>query len=1014
MGNRAGKDRSIGFYLAGSVALLCVIGVAVIFTRAMIAGDAGTADQGFEDAGQAFEGQDIREGFGASGLHVQVMDKDDRTRLAAELRSDTIEPLQAQRYRVGEPRATVYLDDGRIVEIAARSGSLVMPDRADAPESGRLSGEVVIRLFEKHADGRRIDPSVDLPAMVWEGEALTFDSTLGEVSTDQPFVLTAAEFEFRAADAKMLINQSLERLERFTVRRGGTIVQRPLQVAMADPPPEPRVAGDPPPSPSVANGKAGAVQPTTAQADTPEQPAPPEPVTTFYQAAMRGDVTLARASQSIQSDRLDLYARTVNNKLPDGAIARFAPAESGADEAGQNRDEGAGTGAAVENEQPADQPTPAQDEATDGGPASAPAESTPDVSTLTWTGTLEVTPMASQPPELDSDDLFARFTSGASGVVHLADASSDARGRAALIEYGLTSQVLVLSGPGQQNIELTSSTMGVARMGHFVLPLATGMGNIAGPGEFVDPDGGRIDWNSRADLIFHVAGGRIVGELREAICYGGAEASDAGASLQAEVLHAYFDTEIDGESRLRRVEARENASLTDGRGSGGRADGFTIAFAADSNGDPQPSSFEANGSADLRQPGARVRADHLHAQLRSDDQGDIEVAKAWAEGAVHFERFEDDIEIRSEHLYADVDAELLEVEGLRDSDADTERAVAHVTRGQTTISGEWVRLHGTMRTADAKGQGSFEHRAGRGAERSHIFARWTEGMSYDDITGRLACVGGVHAVHEPDPLSRDIIDAELLRVDLAPLGETASETEAVDIASLEGAPSDDREVLRVHAGGGQMLGMPESLATVESARFAAGGGESPTLERALRLSGVEIIADNTARTIDVPGRGRLFVADLREGTGEDDRGAALFDWEGSFHADRSTGEATMHQAVQMSHNRASDGAKTVLECGDLLVRFTPDADDDAALGGLRSAIAERDVYLRTDEREIAAGFLHYEPDAGLARALAPSGGRVRIVDSSGAPTSASAIVWDLTADRIDVVDPGSIVIPRID
>lgn len=162
---------------------------------------------------------------------------------------------------------------------------------------------------------------------------------------------------------------------------------------------------------------------------------------------------------------------------------------------------------------------------------------------------------------------------------------------------------------------------------------------------------------------------------------------------------------------------------------------------------------------------------------------------------------------------------------------------------------------------------------------------------------------------------------------------------------------------------------------------------------------------------------RLFVADLRAPAPEEqsdaERGAALFDWKGSLHVDRAAGTGQMLESVEMSHTRASDGAKTLLECARLRATFFPDGGDEASLGGLRSAIADTHVYLRTDTRELTADLLEYDPDAGVARALADDAGRVRMLDrTTGAPMSAAALVWDLNTDRVDVVDPGTITIPR--
>jgi hypothetical protein len=455
--------------------------------------------------------------------------------------------------------------------------------------------------------------------------------------------------------------------------------------------------------------------------------------------------------------------------------------------------------------------------------------------------------------------------------------------------------------------------------------------------------------------------------------------------------------------------ARDNVRTSDGRDADGVWQSLDAAFAEDGS---TPTSMEAGGGGYFRDHTARVDAQTVRAEFRRHESGALEAQRVWAEGQVTFRRHADKIEITGERLFADADREYLEVE----HDADE----ARVARGDTFITGERIRLHGAARTADVSGRGSFAHRAGAGATAASIQASWSEGMAFDDVAGRLECLGNVNAIHEPDPLTRDSIVAYALRVELEPASE---EDQAIDldagVAAEAGADAGDRQILSVYAAGEAFVGFGDALATIESARYGPlppEGGE-PVLEQAFRLSGIEIFADNIAQTLDVPGRGRLFVADLRaapEGQEEDsDQGAALFDWQGSMHGDRTTGTGEMLEGVQMTHTRLADGSKTFLECARLRVAFTPGENDESAFGGLRSAIADTNVYLRTDTRELTADLLQYDPDAGLARALAADRGRVTILDrATGSPMNASAVVWDLTTDRVDIVDPGTITIPR--
>ena len=1028
----AKASRPLGFYVAVGAALVCVLAVGVILIRAVTTAPSG----GEADSDGAFasgaDGSLLGEDSGAKGLQIQVMDRDNRDRVSAEFRSETITPLQAQRYEVTQPRATFYLDDGRVAHIRAEGGTMVMPDRTKTPETGTLRENVVVRLFGVPLDGGKPDPDRDEPSMTWTGESLTFDATLGEVSTTEPFVLTSPGYEFRAGDAKLLINQTLERLELLTVRQGGVLTAFAVEdPAETEPAPASETPADAaPPRDGAARAKSGGA------ADAEPAPPPPPPVVTLYQAVMRDDVRLDRAGHNIASDRLDLFARTIDNALPEGAIAsvEITPANVESADAAETADAAEPDSAEAERLASTDE----QDEApsrsqpargggteTAEGPETESAPVTEDA-VLRWSGLLEIKPLALEPDELSENDLLARFTAERSGVVTFADRASDASGRAATVEYGFTSQRLILSGPSQESsVFLTSPTMGRATMGRLELDLGTGDGLVPGPfGVVANDKVSKLDARERTTLRFAARDGRVTGELREVICEGSVVASDADSTLKSDFLHAYFDIGDSGGSKLRRLIARDTVSLSDGQGNGGTCDALDVAFAPNTD-EPQPTSFDAQGRASFRDRTAKVDAEHLYATLRTPEGGGLEVAKAWGDGAVRFRRYTDQIEIRGEQLFADLDAELLEVQH--------DGALAHVARGPTVIKGESVTLRGLERTAIVTGPGMFDHSAGKGDTASRVTAEWTQGMAFDDAAGLLEAAGEVRAINRPDPWTRETIAAAELRVELEPaVAETASAT--TDDGSEEGLDAlggQDRPIRTVYAASAAHLGLGEELATVESARFVdplpdpSDASESePPLERAFRLSGIEIVSDNTAGTLDVPGRGRLFVADLRVPADEtpdapaddgDQRGAALFDWAGSLHADRALGQAEMLDTVQMSHTNTRDGSRAILESMRLRINFAPGEGDDPEdlFGGLRSAIATENVYLRTETQELTADVVEYDPDAGIARALAEGFGTVRILDrQTGSPMTASALIWDLLSDRVDVVDPSTVVIPR--
>src|SRR5262249_46747099 len=98
------------------------------------------------------------------GLSVQVASRTDPTRLAATITSKTLEPLESNRYSAEAPESFVFLRDGRTIYVKSDSARLYIPQSASGqPESGTLTGNVRIMLFDRKAGG--VDPAKDTPSL---------------------------------------------------------------------------------------------------------------------------------------------------------------------------------------------------------------------------------------------------------------------------------------------------------------------------------------------------------------------------------------------------------------------------------------------------------------------------------------------------------------------------------------------------------------------------------------------------------------------------------------------------------------------------------------------------------------------------------------------------------------------------------------------------------------------------------------------------------------------------------
>src|SRR5207237_10730730 len=94
-------------------------------------------------------------------------------RLASELAYQRMDPLGQGYYQVAEPRAWVYLRDGRTIYVRSREARIKRAATTKEIESGEFRGGVLVRVFPRIAapvggaggEPRPIDPETDTPAL---------------------------------------------------------------------------------------------------------------------------------------------------------------------------------------------------------------------------------------------------------------------------------------------------------------------------------------------------------------------------------------------------------------------------------------------------------------------------------------------------------------------------------------------------------------------------------------------------------------------------------------------------------------------------------------------------------------------------------------------------------------------------------------------------------------------------------------------------------------------------------
>lgn len=1055
---RRGAAHTAGLIAAGVLALCSAATIGVLIYRASNAPSQATARMVddtpppditalAQQTNTASIGEAIRS---ADGIYLRI---EEDAQLSAELYSNTLDPVAAKRYALEKPRAWIYLDNGRTVHVRADDGRVYMPSREAGPESGIFTGEVDVRVYRTPAAGRPVDLIADVPEARLQTSALAFDFTFGELATPAdegplPVTVTTADVVFQGNGLRVLLSEIDQRIELLEIAEGESITFTP-------PAEDESARGDATDAPPMETASAGAGRrPRTPRAEMPveqdvgpdaeqattvasNQPVPTatEPVKeTLYHATFLGDVRLAQVeaglTRALTADTLELWARTIDGKLPENAIAGLdaeadtPDAESRAEPSEPRRPARRAARQAAVNTETApplaqaeaeSTPTPASAEPLAGADANTADAPAPVV--LTWTGMLRVVPIESTPDELVANHLFGRFSADEGSRVAFSDAGTGTVGESDTIGYGATSRDLRLTARAGEQVRIDAeqgSLCGPA----LAVNLGSGVSMIRGAGVLGAGDRGAVSWSEQADFVFATEGGpqnpTMTSNLEAALFAGDVRITDGSGSLDADSARATFAPKPDGTTSLSRLDCAGSVRARDANGASLSAGRLAVDFATvEGRSDPEPIFVAAQQGVTAQQRDARIEAANLEARLARDDDDQITVSSFFAQGDVDFLRGSDRVFARAPQLAANVFAQTATLTG----------EGAQIGRGPMTISGEQIALDGLGRTVEVFGPGTLTHTDDRPGNAAELTARWASEMMFDDIAGVADTRGDVNAVLDA-PGARDTLAAGRLVITLAP-----GDADGADSASAATGEQDQLGGRRVL--GATAYGTAEGItgaqpATLESRRYArvladdaeeAADEARQRVEQLVFLSGQEIIADNTTERLTVPTAGQLLVLDRREDASSNDRqaddrrGTARFVWNDTMSMDRPSGQVQMDGDVRLTHDRARDRQLTDLECQTLVARLRespastgrPLGSSGEIRGELISANARGAVYVQSGEREIIADELDYNAQLGTALARAEAGNVVTAFDSrTGAPVSAERIFWDLIPDRIEL------------
>lgn len=986
-----------------------------------------------------------------SGIVIQLAAKDNPSKQVGELRAERYEPLENRRALLERPQAFYFLDNGRTIYIRSDTARVFRPTEQSQPESGTFEGNGLAQVFDPTPDGSRIDPRTHTPAATARFNSMSFDTTLGELATDDTVDFESAQATGFVHGLRVYIDEVARTPRLMEVFRGGRVEYlRPE----ADEPQAPAPA--PPPAASRPEGAPPAPRPAAAPA-APIRP----PVETRYHAIFSGGVNVEQGTRAVASQALDVWARLRDNKLPPNAIAPLdAPVKQGSGPPAPPPSAKPRTPAVPSPHEPASSvaatpqpperrasppPVPAPGTAAEPVPAIATEEPPDEPIILTWDGSLIIRPLDEQPNELRRDHVTLRFRSDPDRGVRYADAVSGETAHCRAFTYFATTRRAAAQGSGPGTVTYDAPNVGAIAAGEVRADLATGLVTVPTPGIVNDPASGRtIAWAEKASVELE-RGPSGNSTVRRATFEGDVHAADGQSALRGGFLMADFATDevSDGERTwLRKVlidEAAHAERVGEGSISGDRLEAW---FDPGEDGDAVPTFVVATGNVVGEEGPRGVTAGVLEATLRRTPAGDIEVTQALARGGVNYreespgrpkmEAFAEEVKADPVARVVDLfgpEAEENEGAGSRHEEPgvaeessppapgrDRGRGSARIASGATAITGSQMRLDEAARRIWVFGAGRFDHQESPredGARPRTVAATWTEEMTFDDLAGVVTAFGDVESV-SGDALNDETLRGHALRIEITPLmsGLVVDPTAISRIDDPEpmvevpmlAAEAKERKLRRAIVTGTILDHEGGRNARVESRLYFpdAGEGSERRVERILYLEGPRLIADDDGGFLDVPGAGRMLV--LNRGEGGDaaaapgapelgGRASSLFDWTGRMRMDRASGRIEMHEGVGVTHRLLDDGRTLVLECAHLVahVREQPGASGTASpetiRGELVSATATGSVFAKSATREVVCGRFEYDATTGIAEAFGAAGEPILYTDTSLATAS---------------------------
>ncbi|MFM7799643.1 MAG: hypothetical protein ACKPBA_11775 [Planctomycetota bacterium] len=964
------------------------------------------------------------------GAWIQVADA--AGNLKQQYTATRIDPLPDKRLDMADPRAVLYGEGGRIVTMRADSMAARVPKRA--LESGRLAGNVVIRIFRPR-DGRPVDLKVDQPDVTVESPEADFDSESGEIRCDRQVRISGEVITFDGEGLSLTLSQDGKNLERLVVDRALAPVRisraaveaqakRREADAVNAPPAAPPAAAPAPAaaapgavaSGAVASGKAnargGKRTGTGGAAAGASAPAGPR----LFQLTMHDGVEIVSNEEerrtTVRGSRVDAFFM-----LKGGSGMSLAARDPFG---------------------PPSRPLPAV--AVAGPPAravaalalGAVAQDDEDVVTVTFGGKLVMAPAPEGTPALGAPDAVRMVVTGSPATV--VDSLSEARIEAATATFETKVDRVELVGTVDEpaSVETPDFTLGAR---HFTLDRAAGRGASDGPGTIVMGGAGSkplvVSWGTGMTLALEPGTGDAEGTFRGAEFVGDVDARSPDFEMQSGRL-AVEARPVGTKDVPRRILATGGVrarALGSGKGTFS-AQSVDIALSPNAEGEAQPRTLVATGGVAAGDDAQSLWCTTLRTtfipraagsgaaggvgsdlgevvaegpvELRMQDGGRAFASRLEADGAGRSARlFGPDVMVVRGNLVLDQLAEVRVQEapvrvsalgpgrasGFRDPViAATDGAAGPV--GRPRIGG-LPQMQATWRDSLAFADGAVK------------------GTSGEPDRGLLLLQGGVKVRASREPREAEALDAQEVEIETLPRTAQAGRTGAGDAQSV-----------------GQMRAKGE--VRLEARQWADGRRQGDP--RLFRLNAPNIAYDGRDGSAFVDGAGSLLVFDPPPVVGPeraDDpkspfspHGTTRFAWKRSLSMERrpdNTSSITLEREVVMDHLgnsseatgtvsadrmmatvRGLDGAKPAAGTGDVAM----------SLGGaaeLTRIAADGRVVVRTSELDVEAGEFELDVPSQIGAARAEVGRLFTVIQRGRAsPLRGHAFRWDLVKGTLSV------------